>query len=163
MEWVWEALTSPHYIHGNLFFWIFSVPPQNKKVLLSFPLSIQKSSHKGPFSAHNGKKNKKKSKKYFFFRKKFQFWGIFLPKKKSISSLPYFSTLSSPPPEFCLKTFWSGSEGRCCPNRGAKYFFGRVKWKKNSREGLRVDKYGNIFGRLRSLLSSRLFLKLCND
>ena len=83
MEWAWEALTSPHCIHGNLFFWIFSVPPQNKKVLFSFPFLPPKAPHKGPFSAHNGKKTKsKKSKKYFFFEKNsfFVFFRIFYTK-----------------------------------------------------------------------------------
>ena len=92
MEWAWEALTSPHCIHGNLFFWIFSVPSQNKKVLFSFPFLPPKAPHKGPFSAHNGKKNKiKKIKKVFFFSKKIHFLCFF--EFFILKSLPKISIL----------------------------------------------------------------------
>ena len=152
MEWAWEALTSPHCIHGNLFFFeFFPFPHKTKKFYFPFPSFPKKHPTKAHFQPTTGKNKIKKIKKVFFFSKKIHFLCFFefcilksLPKisilgdffylqKKSISSLPYFSTLSSP--RILFEKFSIRVRETMLSKLGSKIFFRTGKIKKKFEAG----------------------------
>ena len=124
MEWAWEALTSPHYIHGNLFFFeFFPFPHKTKKVLFSFPLPSPKSTPQRPiFSPQREKKNQKsifffeKISFFVFFRifytkiltKHFNLGGFFYLQKKIHIVFTVFLNSKSPPSNFVWRLFDQG-------------------------------------------------------